>query len=50
MGADTSYYRFKKLGLFVEEHRAELFALLGRDERWLGRFILYGEWMAAVHS
>ncbi|ORY80207.1 hypothetical protein BCR35DRAFT_304381 [Leucosporidium creatinivorum] len=47
---EKAHVQFKKLGQFVKQHRAELFALLGRDERWLGRFILYGEWMAAVHS
>lgn len=47
---EGAHVQFKRLGLWVEEHREELFALLGRDANWPGRYILYGEWMAAVHS
>lgn len=47
---ENAHPQFRKLGLWLEEHREELFALLGRDERWIGRFILHGEWVAAVHS
>jgi atypical dual specificity phosphatase len=34
----------------MEKHREELFGLLNRDKYFPQRYILYGEWMHAVHS
>lgn len=44
-----SHAQFKKLGAWVERHREELDALLGEDEAFPERYILFGEWLAAVH-
>lgn len=47
---DSGYHaQFKKLGAWVEAHREELDAVLGEDEWFPERFILFGEWLAAVH-
>ncbi|KAJ5888818.1 ATP dependent DNA ligase [Penicillium taxi] len=45
-----THIQFKKLGLWVDNHREELDSLLGADETFIERFVLFGEWMAAVHS
>lgn len=46
----SSHSQFKKLDSWIERHREELFGLLNRDKYFPQRFILYGEWMHAVHS
>ncbi|OBT64262.1 hypothetical protein VE03_06768 [Pseudogymnoascus sp. 23342-1-I1] len=45
-----SHSQFKKLDSWIERHREELFGLLNRDKYFPQRYILYGEWMHAVHS
>ncbi|EIN14290.1 ATP dependent DNA ligase [Punctularia strigosozonata HHB-11173 SS5] len=39
-----------RLGLWVEEHREDLYCILDRDPSFPERYILYGEWLAATHS
>ncbi|WVQ63730.1 uncharacterized protein L199_001883 [Kwoniella botswanensis] len=46
----TSHEQFKKLGYWVETHRDKLIRLLGRDEYFAERYLLFGEWMYATHS
>ncbi|OBT42494.1 hypothetical protein VE00_07949 [Pseudogymnoascus sp. WSF 3629] len=46
----SSHSQFKKLDSWMEKHREELFGLLNRDKYFPQRYILYGEWMHAVHS
>mgnify|MGYP001575787628 CR=1 FL=1 len=46
----SSHSQFKKLDSWIERHRDELFRLLNRDNYFPQRYILYGEWMHAVHS
>lgn len=46
----SSHSQFKKLDSWIEKHREELFGLLNRDKYFPQRYILYGEWMHAVHS
>ncbi|THH01221.1 hypothetical protein EW026_g1451 [Hermanssonia centrifuga] len=46
----TSHEQFKKLGVWVETHREELYRVLGRDPYFAQRYILFGEWLAAIHS
>ncbi|KFX98968.1 hypothetical protein V490_02017 [Pseudogymnoascus sp. VKM F-3557] len=46
----SSHSQFKKLDSWIERHREELFGLLNRDKYFPQRYILYGEWMHAVHS
>ncbi|KIK56345.1 hypothetical protein GYMLUDRAFT_47114 [Collybiopsis luxurians FD-317 M1] len=46
----SSHEQFKKLDLWVEHHREELFQLLNRDEYFAERYILFGEWLYATHS
>lgn len=42
--------QFKKLEAWLERHRVELYALLDRqNEGFAGRFVLFGEWLAATH-
>ncbi|KAF7302486.1 ATP dependent DNA ligase [Mycena chlorophos] len=46
----VSHAQFKPLGKWIADHTAELIALLGRDQHFASRYILYGEWLAATHS
>lgn len=46
----STHEQFKKLELWVDSHREELYQVLGRDEYFPERFILYGEWLSATHS
>jgi len=45
----TTHRQFKKLGWWIEAHEHELQAILGSDETFVERFILYGEWLACTH-
>ena len=46
----STHEQFKKLGLWVERHREELYQLLDRDPFFAERYILFGEWVFATHS
>ncbi|OBT92021.1 hypothetical protein VE01_10288 [Pseudogymnoascus verrucosus] len=46
----SSHSQFKKLDSWMARHREELFGLLNQDKYFPQRYILYGEWMHAVHS
>lgn len=46
----SSHSQFKKLDSWIGRHREELFGLLNRDKYFPQRYILYGEWMHALHS
>ncbi|KAF8893678.1 ATP dependent DNA ligase [Gymnopilus junonius] len=46
----STHEQFKKLGLWIERHEDELRNILGRDSYFPERYILYGEWVFAVHS
>ncbi|KAL0564426.1 hypothetical protein V5O48_017619 [Marasmius crinis-equi] len=46
----STHEQFKKLGLWIERHRDDLFAVLDRDEFFAERYILFGEWLYATHS
>ncbi len=46
----STHAQFKKLDAWIARHREALYAILGRDEFFPQRYILYGEWMFAVHS
>ncbi|KAI0789376.1 ATP dependent DNA ligase [Abortiporus biennis] len=46
----ATHDQFKKLGLWVDSHRQDLYGILDRDPYFAQRYILYGEWMAATHS
>ncbi|KAK7056431.1 hypothetical protein VNI00_002986 [Paramarasmius palmivorus] len=46
----STHEQFKKLGLWIEKHRDELFMILDRDEHFAERYILFGEWLYATHS
>lgn len=48
--ASESHRQFQALDGFLAEHRESLFAILNRDPLFPGRFVLYGEWLAATHS
>ncbi|KAG2811295.1 hypothetical protein PC116_g19762 [Phytophthora cactorum] len=45
-----SHRQFRDLDSFLNSHRAVLYEILHRDPLFPGRFILYGEWLAATHS
>jgi len=45
-----SHPQFKKLDQWLDVHGLELQTILGEDETYPERYILYGEWMAAKHS
>ncbi|GAA5950462.1 hypothetical protein JCM3765_004556 [Sporobolomyces pararoseus] len=45
----TTHAQFKKLNLWLDSHRLELQRILGQDNSFPERYILYGEWMAAKH-
>jgi atypical dual specificity phosphatase len=46
----SSHRQFQSLDMFLDRHREALFAVLNRDPLFPGRFVLYGEWLAATHS
>ncbi|ESK89353.1 dna ligase iii [Moniliophthora roreri MCA 2997] len=46
----STHEQFKKLGLWVEKHREELYSILDRDELFAERYVLFGEWLYATHS
>ncbi|KAF7965381.1 hypothetical protein HWV62_44093, partial [Athelia sp. TMB] len=41
-----THEQFKKLGSWVEHHTRDLRKILERDEHYLERFILFGEWLS----
>ncbi|KAG6587087.1 ATP dependent DNA ligase [Phytophthora cinnamomi] len=45
-----THRQFRALDEFLSAHRAVLYDILHRDPLFPGRFILYGEWLAATHS
>ncbi|KAK4057656.1 hypothetical protein OIO90_001304 [Microbotryomycetes sp. JL221] len=45
-----AHVQFRALSQWIDAHREDLHALLGSDDSFLDRFILFGEWMAAKHS
>ncbi|KAK0202581.1 ATP dependent DNA ligase [Desarmillaria ectypa] len=46
----STHMQFRKLGHWVDLHREALIRVLGRDEHFPERYVLYGEWMHATHS
>jgi len=46
----STHEQFKKLDLWVERHREDLFKVLDRDEHFPERYVLFGEWLYATHS
>jgi atypical dual specificity phosphatase len=46
----ASHEQFKKLGLWIENHKDVLIRILGSDEFFAERYILFGEWLYATHS
>ncbi|KAG7444986.1 uncharacterized protein BT62DRAFT_970179 [Guyanagaster necrorhizus] len=46
----STHEQFRKLGYWVDRQREALIRLLGRDEHFPERYVLYGEWMYATHS
>ncbi|KAG6841574.1 hypothetical protein C0991_009609 [Blastosporella zonata] len=46
----ATHEQFKKLDIWVEHHRDDLFQVLDRDPYFAERYILFGEWMFATHS
>ena len=46
----TSHAQFKRLGAWVNVHRAGLYRVLDRDPHFAQRYVLFGEWLAATHS
>ncbi|KAF7347316.1 ATP dependent DNA ligase [Mycena venus] len=46
----ATHEQFKKLGLWIDNHRHELMRVLGRDPHFPSRYILFGEWLAVTHS
>lgn len=48
--SSADHAQFKPLDNWVECHREALAGLLGRDEQYPERYILYGEWCVAKHS
>ncbi|GMF60686.1 unnamed protein product [Phytophthora fragariaefolia] len=45
-----THRQFRSLDDFLNTNRAVLYKILDRDPLFPGRFILYGEWLAATHS
>jgi len=45
-----THFQFKKLDIWVEQHREALTRTLGADSSFPERYILFGEWMVCVHS
>lgn len=48
-GQNVEHVQFRLLGRWMEERGEELQRLLGDDEGFPERWVLYGEWMAATH-
>ncbi|GMF12968.1 unnamed protein product [Phytophthora lilii] len=48
--SSETHRQFRELDEFLSTHRAVLYEILYRDVLFPGRFILYGEWLAATHS
>ncbi|KAG7382551.1 Dual specificity protein phosphatase 23 [Phytophthora pseudosyringae] len=48
--SSETHRQFRDLDSFLNTHRAVLYEILYRDPLFPGRFILYGEWLAATHS
>ena len=49
--SSADHAQFRKLDSWVEANRADLYTVLDRDnDGFIQRWILFGEWMAAVHS
>ena len=46
----STHEQFRKLGIWVERHEADLFKVLDRDPFFAERYILFGEWLFATHS
>ena len=46
----STHEQFKKLDLWVDRHRHELYKVLDRDEYFAERFVLFGEWVSVTHS
>lgn len=47
----STHAQFKHLGIWIEKHREELYAILDREnELFPERFVLFGEWVFATHS
>lgn len=46
----STHEQFKKLGVWVDTHRGDLFRILDRDPVFAERYILFGEWLYATHS
>ncbi|KAH7468653.1 uncharacterized protein KRP23_11031 [Phytophthora ramorum] len=48
--SSETHRQFRDLNNFLHVHRAVLYEILHQDPLFPGRFILYGEWLAATHS
>ncbi|KAI0701247.1 ATP dependent DNA ligase [Cerioporus squamosus] len=46
----ASHEQFRRLGAWVERHRADLMRVLDRDLLFAQRYVLFVEWLAATHS
>lgn len=46
----STHEQFKRLGLWVDARRADLYKVLDRDPFFAQRYVLFGEWLAATHS
>jgi atypical dual specificity phosphatase len=46
----STHEQFKKLGIWVERHKHDLYRVLHRDDHFTERFILFGEWLSATHA
>ena len=46
----STHAQFKKLGAWVDSHRADLYKILDRDPYFPQRYVLFGEWLVATHS
>jgi atypical dual specificity phosphatase len=46
----STHEQFKKLGLWVDQHRRDLYEVLDRDEHFAERFVFFGEWLSVTHS
>jgi atypical dual specificity phosphatase len=45
-----THFQFKKLDLWIDEHREGLYQVLAVDETFPQRYVLFGEWMVCTHS
>ena len=46
----STHEQFKKLGIWVDRHRDDLYKVLDRDDHFAERLVLFGEWLSATHS